>query len=322
MSEARGSGFGRSVALALLVAALLAALGWVVFTRFVAVPATAVAPPVQPAPPPPVPPTPPPLAAEAPVRLETVARAVRGQAERSQGSRWVPLSQGDKLAVSESVRTGAGGRVELEVGGADSRVTLPERSEVGISEVTEVVHRLKLRKGRIQVAYDKRGERVLKVEGEGGSVAETRAATFVMSSTGVAVAVATEKGSVDLAAGGKTVEVSAGKQAVSLAGKAPSAAEEIPVEALLKVARAADRDDVCVALKGKARPGAEVTVDGEPVVVSSDGTFKARVMRRAKLAAVEVVTREVGGATRRAEVACAQRGEPKAEVKVDWNAQP
>ena len=178
-----------------------------------------------------------------------MAQAVEGQAEKSRGSSGFRLEPGDTLGAAESVRTAAGARVELAIGGADSRLTIPERSEIGISEVSHAVHRLKLRRGRVQVAYRPSGERLLRIEGENGSVAETRGAQFVMVSSGVAVAVATESGSVDLSAQGAKVEIRAGQQAVALLGQRPNQAEPISKEALLKVARSAARADLCALVR-------------------------------------------------------------------------
>ena len=304
----RVDGFARAVVWALLATVLLLALGYFVFQRFVA-------------PPPPLPP-----AAVRPQprpTLGAVARLVEGEAQRSTGSGWTALTQGESLAGVQSVRTGDGARVELEIGGADSRLTVPERSEVGIGEVSGAVHQLKLRRGRVQVAYQKSGERVLRIESEDGTVAETRGASFVMASSGVAVAVATESGTVDLSARGATVAVGAGQQAVAVRGERPSQAAPISKEALLKVARAAAKADLCALVQGTVRPGASGVVDGAPVEVGSDGRFEAKVPRRPGLTEVAVEVQEMFGATMKQQVACASRPpEIKPEVKVDWNAAP
>jgi len=97
----RVDGFARAVVWALLATVLLLALGYFVFQRFVA-------------PPPPLPP-----AAVRPQprpTLGAVARLVEGEAQRSTGSGWTALTQGESLAGVQSVRTGDGARVELEIG--------------------------------------------------------------------------------------------------------------------------------------------------------------------------------------------------------------
>jgi hypothetical protein len=305
----RLDGFTRSILWALAVALALAGAGYLVSSRLMALPPSPEAPPT--------------VRPEPKRSPGAVARVVEGAAQRSTGTGWAPLAQGESIAGAQSVRTGDGARVELEFGGAESRVTLPEKSEVGIGEVSGAVHQLKLLRGRVQVAYQRSGERVLRIEGEDGSVAETRGASFVMAQSGVAVAVATESGSVDLSAQGGKVAIGAGQQAVAVRGERPSEAAPIPKEALLKVARAAAKVDLCALVQGTVRPGSSVQVDGAPVEVGPDGKFEAKVGRRPGLLEVAVEVHELFGATMKQQVACAPRlPQVKPEVKVDWNAEP
>ncbi|MBI5549176.1 MAG: FecR domain-containing protein [Deltaproteobacteria bacterium] len=313
--------FARSILAALAAAALLALAGWFLFERFLALPAP-LPPAAQPAPDLSQPMEPAQPRQDEPA-LGARATVVEGHVERSSGEHWVNLTEGELLGASQSVRTAPGARVELEIGGADSRLTIPERSEVGVGEVSRAVHRLKLRRGRIQVAYQPSGERVLRIEGEKGGVAQTRGARFMMVSTGVAVAVATETGVVDLSAQGASVEVAAGQQAVATQGQRPSQAEPIPKEALLKVARAAADAESCAIVRGSARPGAEVTADGVAAQVDAQGRFEVRVPRRPGVSQVVVQAREVSGTSVLKQVACTERAPSvRSEVKVDWNAEP
>jgi hypothetical protein len=166
------------------------------------------------------------------------------------------------------------------------------------------------------------------VRSENGTVAETRAARFTMLRNGGRVAVATRGGSVNLSSAGVTVQVAAGQQSVVLEGATPLAAEPIPLEVLLKVAsKASARDSLCLSLTGKVRVGTEVFVEGEPALVSSDGSFRADVPRREGLGQVKVVAREPGGEIKEMMMACrplrAHAGARQAEsVKFRWDEAP
>jgi hypothetical protein len=311
---------GRSLALGLGLVALLAWGGWFIFERFVAssrpVAVAVVAPPpeVRPAP------------VVVPDVRATVVEVV-GSVERARGEKWVELHVGDALDPDDSVRTGPGARADLRVGDETSRLSIPERSEVRVGEVTRAVHAFQLARGRIDVNYGAREDRVLRVRSENGAVAETRAARFTMLQGGAMVAVATQVGSVNLSSGGGTVQVGAGQQSVVFDGARPMAAESIPLDVLLKVAaKASSQNSLCISLSGKVRPGSQVFVEDAPTEVSRDGSFHADVPQREGRSKVRVVAREPGGGTREMLVACRSRARPgpaQAEsVKFRWGEAP
>jgi hypothetical protein len=304
---------GRALALGLCLVALLAMGGWFFFERFgAAVPAA---------------PAPLPVPAVIPHVRATVVEVV-GSVEWAHGGQWEALRVGHELAPDDSVRTGPGARVDLKVGDEASRLSIPERSEVRVGEVTRAVHTIQLQRGRIDVDYHGREDRVLRVHSENGTVAETRAARFTMLRNGAMVAVATRGGSVNLSSAGVTVQIGAGQQSVVFEGAKPLDPEPIPLEVLLKVASTAStQDSLCVSLSGKVRVGTEVFVEGEPALVSSDGSFRADVPRRAGLAQVKVVAREPGGEMQEMMMACrpARRGagtRPSESVKFRWGGAP
>ncbi|HYO66526.1 MAG TPA: FecR domain-containing protein [Archangium sp.] len=306
MSNPSRDSLGRALALGLCLVALLAVGGWFFFERFgAATPPRAMAA---------VAPSPAPSAVPAvvpDVRAKVVE--VVGSVEWTHDGTWEALRVGHELAPDDSVRTGPGARVDLKVGDEASRLSIPERSEVRVGEVTRAVHNIQLQRGRIDVDYHGREDRLLRVLGEDGTVAETRAARFTMLRNGSMVAVATRGGSVNLSSAGVTVQVAAGQQSVVLDGAKPLAAEPIPLEVLLKVAsRASVQDSLCVSLSGKVRVGTEVFVEGEPAEVSRDGSFRADVPRREGLGQVKVVAREPGGEIREMMMACRP---PRARVR-------
>jgi FecR protein len=245
----------------------------------------------QPPPPPPVvavetPAAPVAPAAPAPPPVEdALVSAVVGDVQRvDPAGSASALSVGDRLRVSDSLRTGKGARTDLEIG-AGSKLTVGEGTQLTVREINNQVHRLKLTKGRITADY-KGGDRSLRIENEtGDTVAETKGARFSLLSNGTSLAVATAEGAVDLTAKEKTVQVGAGQQAVALAGEAPSAAEPIPAALLLKVADASASKHVeglCAEVDGQAPSGTEVLIDGTPLAIARDGHFRVKVPRDPK----------------------------------------
>ncbi|MGZ3460008.1 MAG: FecR domain-containing protein [Archangium sp.] len=320
MSPSRDS-LGRSLVLGLSLVSLLALGGWFVFERsgMAAAPRTAAAAVLPPQASRPVP------VVVADLRATVVE--VEGTVEWGHGEKWRALHVGDALAPDDSVRTGSGARVDLRVGDEASRLSIPERSEVRVGEVTRAVHTILLERGRIDVDYRGREERVLRVRSESGTVAETRAGRFTMLRNGPMVAVATRGGSVSLSSAGVTVQVGAGQQSVVFDSAKPLAAEPIPLEVLLKVAAKASADDsLCLSLSGKVRAGTEVFVEGEPAEVAPDGSFRADVPRHEGVSQVKVVAREPGGETRESLLACRPRAHAKPQeaesVKFRWKDAP
>jgi hypothetical protein len=313
--------FAWVVVLGLGLAVVFSAAGWIVFEHFVEASSREVAtgaPPVaaSPQPPPAVVPD-----------VRAIVTGVVGMVERTAGKDWVEVRIGDVLELDDSIRTGVGARAELQVGDESSRLSIPERSEVRIGEVTRAAHAFQLARGRIDVDYRGQGERVLRVRSGEDAVAETREARFTMLRGGTMVAVATRGGSVWLSAAGGSVEVGAGYQSVVFDGAQPLAAEPIPVEVLLKVAaQAAVKDTLCASLSGQVRPGTEVFVEDEPAEVLRDGTFRMDVPQRAGLSRVRVWAREPGGSTRETLLACRPRARAglsgEESVKFRWEEAP
>jgi hypothetical protein len=260
------------------------------------------------------------------VEVEPRARVVEvvGAVERTRGEAWMELRVGDSLAPDEAVRTGPGARVDLQVGDEASRLSIPERSEVRVGELTRDVHSLNLERGRIDVDYDESQARVLRVRSQGGALAETRAARFTMLRRGTMVAVVTRGGAVDLSSAGGRIQVGAGQQGIVFDGARPVGPEPIPLDVLLKVARAPTANTLCLSLSGKVRAGTEVWVEDEPAEVSADGSFRADVPQAPGRSRVKVFAREPGGATREVSLTCRFRttAGPPASVKFRWNEAP
>ena len=250
--------------------------------------------------------------ADEPRADEAIVVAVAGDAVRlSPGGGTSALAVGQRLRADDSVRTGRGGRTDLQMG-TRSRLTVSESTQLTVREITEKLHRFKLTRGRIAVDYQADGARLLRIESaDGGAVAETQGARFGVLSTGTAVAIATETGAVNLTSQRKTVEVPAGSQSVASKGQPPSSAEPIPTRLLLKVAdtaRPSRPDGLCAEVEGSAPPGAEVLVDGTPAAVSDDGRFRVSVPAAADKTAVVVSIRDASGHEMVRNIACGSSG--------------
>jgi len=266
------------------VAAVLLTGAWLVFRGTL----------YRPAPPPPAAH----VAEEAKVDEAIVVAVVGDVVRLSPNGGTSALAAGQRLRADDSVRTGRGGRTDLQLG-ARSRITVAEGTQLMVREITEKLHRFRLTRGRIAVDYQADGVRLLRIESaDGGAVAETQGARFGVLSTGTAVAIATATGEVNLTSQHKTVEVRAGTQSFAPAGKPPSGAEPIPAKLLLKVADAAavqDRESLCAEVEGTAPASAEVLVDGAPAAVAEDGRFRVRVPAAADKKDVTVAIRDAGG---------------------------
>ena len=237
-------------------------------------------------------------AAEDPKVDEAIVVAVAGDVVRlSPAGGTSALAVGQRLRADDSVRTGRGGRTDLQLG-ARSRLTIAEGTQ--------------LTRGRIAVDYQADGARLLRIESaDGGAVAETQGARFGVLSTGTAVAIATETGAVNLSSHGKTIEVRAGTQSIAVAGKPPSGAEPIAARLLLTVADAAaaqEREGLCAEVEGTAPSGAEVLVDGAPAAVAEDGRFRVRVPSAPDKTSVVVSIRDAGGRETTKMVPCGPGG--------------
>ena len=251
-------------------------------------------------------------AAEDPRVDEAIVVAVAGDVVRlSPNGGTSTLAAGQRLRAADSVRTGRGGRTDLQIG-ARSRLTIAEGTQLTVREITEKVHRFKLTRGRIAVDYQADGARLLRIESaDGGAVAETQGARFGVLSTGTAVAIATETGAVSLSSHGTTIEVAAGTQSIASGAKPPSGAEPIPARLLLKVADATavqEREGLCAEVEGTAPSGAEVLVDGAPAAVAEDGRFRVRVPAAKDKASVVVTVRDAGGRETTKTVPCGAGG--------------
>lgn len=249
----------------------------------------------------------------------TVVSADEG-VERSAGEGWTRARAGDALRVADSIRTSGGSTAEIALG-RGSRVILQERSEVTVRELTAAVHRVGVLRGRIGVDHRPDGTRVLRVEDQSGAVAATgRAGRFGIVAAGDGLAVATAEGQLTVESGGAAVRVPAGTETVARPGLPPLPPRPIPRDVVLRVARLLEerRATACAVLQVDV--ASELTVNGAPVDVPSDGKVVVRLPARLRPRGAEVMVRHATGVVERRTVACGPR-EKEGEVsdlEVRW----
>jgi hypothetical protein len=158
-------------------------------------------------------------------------------------------------------------------------VVVGDRTDVLVRELSDDVHRFQLSRGLVTVDYPESSSRRVRVEAaSGGAIAEARGARFHVSSNGLAFAVATSTGTVDVTAAGNTVAVGAGQLSTVGRTGVPTPPRPIPTDVLLKIAAASTLSPgKCLDTTGRTDPASRAMVEGEEVQVGEDGRFPIRV---------------------------------------------
>ena len=208
----------RSIAIVLLVAALLVGAGVVVYGRVFDPPPTPVAPLPTPAKPPPLlRPTnelvvdagPAAVAVEAPIAVLTARRGTV-QIRHGDDGEWRDADDDTRLGADDVVRAGRNAEATLQLGNG-VEVKLSPRSELRIRELTDVAARVRLDEGHVTASVDAQGRRVLRVQARGSDAeAESSGGTFgVVTDGNGQLAVAATTGRVKVTANGGSVDVDA-----------------------------------------------------------------------------------------------------------------
>lgn len=248
-----------------------------------------------------------------------VMAADRGVERRSEGG-WLPARPGEALHVTDSIRTGEGSTAEIALG-PGTHVTLAERSEVTVRELTAAVQRVGILRGRIGVDLQPDGTRVLRVEDPSGKVAAFgTSGRFGVLAKGDALAVASTGGQVTVESGGDAVKLPAGAETLARSGSAPLPPRMIPREVVLRVARRIEerRASVCLALE--LDPASELSVNGEPVEVPGDGKVVVRLAPQERRREIDVTVRHASGDVERKRLPCWQYEGDVSDLEVKWNA--
>src|SRR6266566_2432899 len=157
-------------------------------------------------------PTPTPRAGAGPAPAAPEGAAVligsRGGVELQRGSKpWEPAAAGARLGESDALRTPDEAEAELSVDGV--RVKLNDRSEIRLSAAASGVLRGRVR-GRVESEV-KKGKGRVSLQVEDGPIAESSGGHFFLTAEERNVAVAATSGTVQVASGGKTVNVRKGQ---------------------------------------------------------------------------------------------------------------
>jgi glucodextranase-like protein/FecR-like protein len=235
--------------------------------------------------------------AEAPAAVLTGSR---GAVELQRGSGpWGPAAGGERIGVSDGVRTRPDAEAELSVDGV--RVKLHDRSEVRLAAVARGLLRARVH-GRVESTVEPgKGHVSLQVDG-GSAVADSSGGHFLVTAEGKAVVVAAAEGSVEVTSAGKTVQVHQG-QLTRVEG---NGVLDQPAAALKKVLLAiqwpGDKTNrSSIPLSGRVAAGSRVYVQGEPVKVAPSGEFRTEVRLRDGAQKIAVVTVDPLGRRKEAE---------------------
>jgi FecR protein len=239
--------------------------------------------------------------------------------ERSTPAGWTPAKAGDALEVTDSIRTPERNAAEIALG-PGTRITIDDRSEVTVRELTAAAQRVGLVRGRIGVEVRPDGTRFLRIEDQSGDVTARGAGRFGVVATGEGLAIASAEGRVTVESAGRAVDVPAGAETVAWRGSAPLPPRPIPREIVLHVARQLQerRASVCLVLHVDVAAG--LSIDGEQVEVPSDGAVVVRLPPRSARRDVDVELRHAAGAVERRRMPCWRDEGEVSELQVKWHA--
>lgn len=253
---------------AVLATIALLILGWIVQQRWL--PAD-VSIPVA---------TPPSLPAAAAFRAVETTGIVERQ--RTPDGPWVAVQPGESFDLSDSLRTGPGGRAVLALGDA-AVVRVGAESQLRVSEIRERASRIRLEGGQVsgesiadggRLEVEFRGSDAVAVATEGGFTAVNAGDGFV--------AVSSSSARVELTSASRTVTVGPGEQSVVRPNLPPSAPRRIEASLFLKLGRppASVQREANTLVEGRTAPGTLLRVGDVRAVAGSDGRFAVMVSLR------------------------------------------
>ena len=237
----------------------------------------------------------------------------RGAVELQRGSKaWEPATPGARLGESDAVRTPGDAEAELSVDSV--RVKLHDRSEIRLSAAAAGILRGRVR-GRIESSVEQ-GKGRVSLQVEDGPLAESSGGHFFLTAEGRTVAIAATSGTVQVASGGKTVNVRQGQIShVEKTGKvvAPTAALRRVLLAVEWPGDKTNRSSIPVA--GRVAAGSRVYVQGQAVDVAPSGSFRTDIMLHEGRQKIAVVTVDPFG-RRKSDATVITRDQSVPEVKI------
>ena len=213
----------------------------------------------------------------APVAAAFVIAEVEGDVQVRRGGAWLPVVAGDTITQTEAIKTAALGRATLRSGEGDELVLQP-RVELEVGALGRTVTELTLTKGKLRAATAAGSER-FQITSFGTRTSAPGGARFtVFADARGAVTVASEDGEVKVVAKEKEVVVHAREETFVAPDKPPAEPSAIPDAVFVTVAwPAGELHAKSTTLRGRARPGTQVSVNGEDAPVAADGSFAVQV---------------------------------------------
>jgi len=207
-----------------------------------------------------------------------------------------PALPGATLRADDVVETGPDGSVSLQAGGS-FRVELESGSLFAVKEITAELARFRLASGLASASVRDDPVRSVEIEAGADARARTRGGDMRVSASGRVAALAVTRGEAELSSGGGVVVVRAGQQALSVNGSAPSVPAPIPSSLLLKVVWPVERatNQRRLTVTGRTAPGAVLALQGRPVKVEPDGSFRHVVYLREGRQKLSATGRDVAG---------------------------
>jgi hypothetical protein len=244
----------------------------------------------------------------------TVVLEIEGRAERLDGTAWAPLAAHTRLTPQDTIRTGDRARVRIQTGG--SSIELGDRSEIRVGEISATVAEYMLDRGRVSAAVDEATR--IRVITRNDAVAEGGGGSFeVLQSDAKHATVAAQAGSVNVRAGGRSVDVNVGEQTVVAADAAPSAPTKIPTSLFLKVGEVVEHGNVGT-VHGETEPGARLAIGGKEVAADAAGQFSAAVSLSTGDNVIVLVVDDANGRAQRKTIHYAVPTGPQVDAKVQW----
>ena len=240
----------------------------------------------------------------APPPPAAVGAAPGVQVTRATGEAWLTRGSGERIRLvpgtllqeSDAIETTEGSSIELGAG-ESYQVFLDGAARFGVKEIAAELSRFRLDEGLAEAKVKGDAGRVVVIESSDDASVRTGGGHVTVAASGGRVAVGVTEGEAQMGSGGQIVAVRAGEQSIAERGKAPSKPVPLPRSLLLKVdwptTRETNRRRIVV--KGRASPGALVSVGGDRVRVGPDGVFTHVLFLHEGQQTIEAVARDVAG---------------------------
>ena len=227
---------------------------------------------------------------------------VRGDVQVGTPSGFQPVAPQIKslaLGGGARIRTGRGASAVLRAPDG-TEIALADGVEISLEEISATVARFALERGKVRAAATP-GGRPVAVDSSGAH-AEAQGARFtIYAGPRGLVAVAGETGQVRIRARDREVAVGAGQQSIVPPGGVPSDPVAVADDVFLRVSWPTEtlKRSPETLVRGRARPGERVLVNGVEAEVRMDGAFETTIrLQEGKNPPLKVEAETLGGRRR------------------------